>query len=63
LAIEADGAAFKALQTGYGAQQAGFAATRGANEHANIARLQAQADLVNGRARSACIAHVGLVNL
>ena len=42
LMFNADGALTHRLQTGNGAQQSGFAAARGTNQHAHLASGQAQ---------------------
>ena len=45
------------LQTRHGAQQSGFATARGADEHANVARLQTQTHAIDGRTFGAGVTH------
>jgi hypothetical protein len=56
-ALQGDAAAAGALQPGHGAQQGGFAATRRANEHADVACAQAQRHTVHRRLRLAGVLH------
>ena len=60
LAGEFDAARRCGLQPGHGPQQRGFAAARGANQHADVARAQTQRHVAHGRLAVARISHAQL---
>ena len=60
---QADFTAGNRLQPRYGTQQSGLAAARRANEHADVARMQAQRNTMNGGLCAAGVAHIELGDL